>query len=114
VQVISKMPQLQPVGVERLPPVGTEALGALQPAEAPVRQMLEVWPIRLEGYQPPGLPGSAYEVGSHDVGGMLVQAAAGPVVSHRGPRVRMRGGFLDIAQRDPGIQRCVMNGCHSV
>jgi hypothetical protein len=29
VQMIFKMPQLQPVGVERLPPVGADALGAL-------------------------------------------------------------------------------------
>ncbi len=48
VQVIFKVPQLQTVGVERLPPVGADPLGALQPAEASVqiRQMLEVRPIR--------------------------------------------------------------------
>jgi hypothetical protein len=26
----------------------------------------------------------------------------------------MRGSFLDIAQRDPGIQTAVMNACRSV
>jgi hypothetical protein len=53
VQVIFKVPQLQPVGVERLPPVGADALGALQPAEASVqiRQMLKVWPIRRAGQE---------------------------------------------------------------
>jgi hypothetical protein len=37
VQVTFKVPQLQPVGVERLPPVGADAFGALQPAEASVQ-----------------------------------------------------------------------------
>jgi hypothetical protein len=49
-----------------------------------------------------GLPGDACEVGGDDVGGVPVQAAAGPVVPDGGPRVRVRGGFLDIAQRHSG------------
>jgi hypothetical protein len=52
-----------------------------------------------------GLPGGARDVGGDDVGRMPVQAAAGPVVPHRGPRVRVRGGLLHLAQRHPGVQR---------
>jgi hypothetical protein len=36
---------------------------------------------------------------------MPVQAAAGPVVPDRGPRVGMGGSFPDVAQRHPGVQR---------
>jgi hypothetical protein len=50
------------------------------------------------------LPGSARDVSRDDVGGVPVQAAAGPVVPHRGSRIAMRGGFLHVAQRDPGVQ----------
>ena len=35
------------------------------------------------------LPGGACDVGGDDVGGVPVQAAAGPVVPHRGSRVSM-------------------------
>jgi hypothetical protein len=51
------------------------------------------------------LPGGARDVGGDDVSGVPVQAAAGPVIPHRGPRIGMRGGLLHVAQRDPGIQR---------
>ena len=50
------------------------------------------------------LPGSACEVGRDDVSGVPVQAAAAPVIPHRGPQVRMGGYLLDIAERDPGVQ----------
>jgi hypothetical protein len=61
------------------------------------------------------LPGSACEVGRDDVSGVPVQAAAAPVIPHRGPRVRMGGCLLDIAERDPGVQTAaVMNACLSV
>jgi hypothetical protein len=36
---------------------------------------------------------------------MPIQTAAGTVVPHRGPRISVRGGFLDVLQRDPGVQR---------
>ena len=36
---------------------------------------------------------------------MPVQAGAGPVVSHRGARVGVGGGFLHVAQRHPGVER---------
>jgi hypothetical protein len=51
------------------------------------------------------LPGGTGEVGGDDVGGVPVQAAAGAVVAHRGARVGVRGGFLHVAERDPGVQR---------
>jgi hypothetical protein len=50
------------------------------------------------------LPGGTSDVGRHDIGRVPVQAPAGPVISHRGPRVSMRGGLLHIAQRHPGIE----------
>ena len=50
------------------------------------------------------LPGGARDVGGDDVGGMPVQAAAGPLIPHRGARISMRSGFLYVAQRDPGVQ----------
>ena len=33
-----------------------------------------------------------------------VQAAAGTVVAHRRARVGVRGGFLDVAERHPGVE----------
>src|SRR5689334_25171859 len=50
------------------------------------------------------LPGSACEVGRDDVRGVPVQAATATVIPHRGPRVRMGGCLLDIAEWDPGVQ----------
>lgn len=40
-----------------------------------------------------------------DVGGVTVERDAGTVVSHRGARVGVTGGLLDVAQRNTGIQR---------
>ena len=50
------------------------------------------------------LPGGARDVGGDDVGGVPVQAAAGPVVPDRGPRVGVRGSLLHVPQRHSGIQ----------
>ena len=55
--------------------------------------------------QPAPLPGGARDIRGDDICGMPVQAAAGPVVPHRGSRISVRCGFLDIARRDPRIQR---------
>jgi hypothetical protein len=55
------------------------------------------------------LPGGARDIGGDDVGRMPVQAAAGPVIPHGGSRICTRGGFLDVAQRDPivtGREQC--------
>ena len=54
------------------------------------------------GLRLPRCPG---EVGGDDVGGVPVQAAAGPVIAHRGPRVGVRSGFLHVPQRHSGVQR---------
>ena len=51
-----------------------------------------------------GLPGGPRDICGDNIGGMPVQAAAGPVVPHCGPRIGMGGSLLDIAQRDPGIE----------
>lgn len=40
----------------------------------------------------------------HDVGGVPIEGAPGPVVAHGGSWVCMRRSFLDIAQGDAGIQ----------
>jgi hypothetical protein len=50
------------------------------------------------------LPGGAGNVSGDDVGGVPVQAAAGPVVPHRGPRVSMRSGLLNVAQRHARVE----------
>ena len=39
-----------------------------------------------------------------NIGHVPVQAPAGPVIPHRGPRIGMQGGLLNVAQRDAGIQ----------
>jgi len=39
------------------------------------------------------------------MGGVPVQAAAGTVIPHGGSRISMRRGFLDVAQRDPSVER---------
>ena len=52
-----------------------------------------------------GLPGGTCDVGGDDLGGVPVQAAAGPVIPHRRPWIGVRGSFLDVTQRDPGIER---------
>src|SRR6266851_5904411 len=51
-----------------------------------------------------GLPDGARDIGGDDVAGVPVQAAPGPVVPHRGPRISMRCGLLRVAQRHPGVQ----------
>ena len=51
------------------------------------------------------LPGGACDVGGDDIGGVPVQAAAGMMIPHRGARISMRRGFLDVAQRDPSVER---------
>jgi hypothetical protein len=50
------------------------------------------------------LPGSTGDVGGDDIGGVPVQAAAGTVIPHRDPGIGVRGGFLDVAERDPGVE----------
>jgi hypothetical protein len=61
-----------------------------------------------------GLSGGSGQVGGDDVGGMPVQRGACPVRPHGGARVGVRGGFLNIARRDTGVQRggdqCVAEG----
>jgi hypothetical protein len=44
------------------------------------------------------------EVGGDDVGGVPVETAAGTVVAHRRARIGVRGGFLHVAERDPGVE----------
>jgi len=51
------------------------------------------------------LPGGTSDIGGDDVDGVPVQTAAGAVVSHGGPGIGVRGGFLHVPQRDPGVQR---------
>jgi len=46
--------------------------------------------------------GGTCEVGGDDVGGVPVEGDPGPVIAHGG----VRGGFLDVAQWDAGVQRC--------
>jgi hypothetical protein len=50
------------------------------------------------------LPGGTGEVGGDDIGSVPVQAAAGTVIPHRGPGIGVRGGLLDVAERNPGVE----------
>ena len=50
------------------------------------------------------LSGGTGEVGGNHVGGVPVEAAAGTVVSHSGPGIGVRGGFLHVTERDPGVE----------
>ena len=43
-------------------------------------------------------------VGGNHVGGVPVEAAAGTVVSHSGPGIGVRGGFLHVTERDPCVE----------
>jgi hypothetical protein len=52
----------------------------------------------------PALPGGARKAGGDDGPGVPVQAAAAPVIPHRGPRIRIGSRLLDIAERHPAIQ----------
>jgi transposase len=47
----------------------------------------------------------ACEERGHDVGGVSVERNSGPVVAHGGAGVGVAGGFLHIAQRNPGVKR---------
>jgi hypothetical protein len=51
-----------------------------------------------------GLPCCPGDVGRHDVGRVPIQAGPGAVITHRGARVGVRGGLLDVPQRHPGIE----------
>jgi hypothetical protein len=53
-----------------------------------------------ELFQSVPLPGGSGDVGGDDVGGVPVEAAADPVGPHRGSRIGVRRGFLDVAQQD--------------
>ena len=50
------------------------------------------------------LPGGSGNIGGDDVGGVPVEGGPGPVIPHGGSRVGVRGGFLHIPQRHPGIE----------
>ena len=49
--------------------------------------------------------GRAGDEGGNDVGGVSVQGLAAAVVSHGRPGVGVRCRLLDVAERDPGVQR---------
>jgi hypothetical protein len=50
-------------------------------------------------------PSGTSDVSSEYVGCVPVETAAGAAISHSGARIGVGGGFLHVAQRDPGIQR---------
>ena len=95
-----------PVIVEELPAVqngGSRAASHRRPHVADRRVLARQRPAgRAAGAQL--LPGGAGEVGGDDVGRVPVQGRAGPVVAHGGPRVGVGSSFLDVAQRDAGVE----------
>ena len=52
----------------------------------------------------PELSRGSGDICGDDVGGVAVQAGAGPVVAHGGARVGVRCRFLHVAERDAGIE----------
>jgi hypothetical protein len=60
--------------------------------------------VRQPGGRLGGLSGGSGQVGGDDVGGVPVQGCPGAVVSHGGPGVSVRCGFLHIAERHSGVQ----------
>jgi hypothetical protein len=67
---------------------------------------LSVWRLgrQTERLVHADLPGGAGDVRGDDVGRVPVQAAGRPVVSHRGPQVRVGGGLLHVTQRHTGVE----------
>jgi len=61
-----------------------------------------------------GWSGSRRHVGGEDVVRVTVEILASPVVTHRGTRIGMPRGNLDIPQVHARIQTAVMNACRSV
>ena len=54
-----------------------------------------------------GRSGAGCHVGGEDVVGVAVEVLAGPVVAHRGARVGVPSGDLDIAQVTPASSMVV-------
>src|SRR5438093_235361 len=50
------------------------------------------------------LAGRAGDEGGNDVGGVTVEGDSSSVVTHRGARVRVTGGFLDVAEGDACVE----------
>lgn len=50
-------------------------------------------------------PSSTRHEGDHHVGGVLVEVLPSVVVHRRRPRVGVAGSDLDLAERDPGVER---------
>jgi hypothetical protein len=86
---------LRPRSVTALRPMSSEDCALSSPGG---------WGRQAKCSQQVGLPGGTRDIRGDDVSGMPVQTATGTVVPHCCSRIRMRGGFLDIAQRDPGVQ----------
>jgi len=61
------------------------------------------------GYRAVGSAGGAGEAGRNDVGSVPIQRNTGAVIPHSGPRVTVRGGFLNVAQRHAGVEGCREN-----
>jgi len=57
----------------------------------------ELLPVRF-------LPGGTSEISGDNVGRVPVQAAAGTVIPHGGAGIGVRGGFLDVTERNPGVE----------
>ena len=71
---------------------------ALVPRSVMWRRAAWLEPSQAEMQQPAyALSGSSGDIGGDDVDGVAVEGGPGPVVSHRGPRVSVRSGFLDIS-----------------
>lgn len=84
--------------------VDLERIGVVQAVE--IEQLTHQRQCITNGYERRGSTrtGRAGNECRHDVGGVPIEAASGPVVAHRHSRIRVTRSFLDIAKWDAGVE----------
>ena len=63
-------------------------------------------PVETSGARESAGTGCSGDERRHDVGGVPIQASSSPVVAHRRARVGVAGCFLDVSERDAGVEGC--------
>jgi hypothetical protein len=69
---------------------------------------------RISCHEDAAASGDGGHVGGEDVVGVAVEVLAGPVIPHRGARVGVSGGDLDIRRSTPASSMVVTNVCRSM
>ena len=105
---------------ENRPEVGLPPVTALRDSSSSHGRLRARDPAALAAGAPPGrrgrarrnrlvgsqirLSGGSGKVSGDDVGGVPVETAPRRVIAHRGARVGVRGRFLHVPKRDPGVK----------